>query len=128
MATRLNPAGLAKVRQNLTPLALKGAGAAVEVAQDKLTGPGSGRQYPGLPNRSSAEGEYPAEQSGDLRDSMAAEAVGEGRALFGPIHNPPPYVRDLHFKPPSDGGRPFMDDLFYDRDIHRAVRAAVGAK
>lgn len=139
MAFRPNPAGLASLRDRLTAVALKGAEAAVEVSRDKLSGPGSGRQYAGLPNRSSAPHEYPAEQTGDLLRSMDARAEGEGRAVFGPINSPPPEagylhfssaadIVGLHFRPPDDGGRPFMDDLLHDRDVQNAVKRAVGAK
>lgn len=125
---RVNPAGLASLRVRLTAVALRGAEVAVDVARDKLSGPGSGRQYARLPNRSSAEGEYPAEQSSRLRDSIDAEGAGSLRARWGALRNAPGYVMTLHFKPPDMGGRPFMDDLLQDRDVHRAVRAAIGVK
>ena len=129
---RVNPAGLAKVRAALTPAALSGAQAAADVLRDKLSGPGSGRQHPSLPNRSSSPGEYPAEQTGALRDSIAAEPAVEGRARFGPIHDPPveagylhfssgQELALLHFRAPDMGGRPFMDDARQDRDIHAAA-------
>lgn len=125
---RVNPTGLAQLRQHLTALALQGAEAAAEVSRDKLSGEGSGVHYARLPNRSSTEREYPAEQTGALRDSLAAEPAGPLRARFGVIHNPPPYAVPLHFKPPDAGGRPFMDDLLQDRDVHRAVRQVTGVK
>ncbi|MHA0045377.1 hypothetical protein [Deinococcus sp. PEB2-67] len=125
---RVNPAGLASLRVRLTAVALRGAEAAADVARDKLSGPGSGRQHARLPNRSSAEGEYPAEQSSRLRDSIDAEGAGSLRARWGALRNVPGYVMALHFKPPDMGGRPFMDDLLQDRDVHRAVRTAMGVK
>lgn len=125
---RVNPAGLASLRVRLTAVALRGAEAAADVARDKLSGPGSGRQYARLPNRSSAEGEYPAEQSSRLRDSLGAEGAGSLRARWGALRNVPGYAVALHFKPPDMGGRPFMDDLLQDRDVHRAVRAAMGVR
>ena len=102
--------------------------AAADVLQEKLSGGGSGAQYPGQPNRSSAEGEYPAEQTGQLRDSIGARRAGELRVEFGSIIDPPDHNLDLHFKPPDQGGRPYMDDALYDRDIHAAIKEALGAK
>ncbi len=121
MSFRFNPAELAALKVRLGTVALAGAEGAVEPLQEKLTGAGTGRKYAPLPNRSSAQGEYPAEQSGALRESIAAAEAGEMRAQFGPINNPPDYVEKLHFKPPSDGGRPFMDDALQDRDIRAGV-------
>ena len=125
---RVNPAGLDSLRARLTPLALAGAQAAADVAREKLSGPGSGRQHARLPNRSSAEGEYPAEQSSRLRDSIDAEGAGSLRARWGALRNVPGYAVALPFKPPDMGGRPFMDDLLQDRDVHRAVRTAMGVR
>ncbi|MFC4428032.1 hypothetical protein [Deinococcus navajonensis] len=133
---KINPAGLAKLRGALGQVALAGAEGAAEVLRDKLSGEGSGRQYSGLPNRSSSEREYPAEQSGALRDSIAAEPAEEARARFGPIKSPPveagylhfsnaQEMALLHFRPPDMGGRPFMDDALHDRDIHKAALDAV---
>ncbi|WP_019584678.1 hypothetical protein [Deinococcus apachensis] len=125
---KVSAAGLGQLRQQLTGLALKGAEAAADTLREKLSGGGGGAQYAGQPNRSSREGEYPAEQTGRLRDSMDARQAGEMRAEFGSIIDPPEYVADLHFKAPEEGGRPFMDDALYDQDVHRAVREAVGVK
>lgn len=123
---RLNVGGMAHLKRQLSAKALDGAQAASEALREKLSGEGSGRHYSGLPNRSSREQEYPAEQTGQLRDSIAARQAGELRAEFGPVDNPPEYVGDLHFKPPDLGGRPFLDDAAQDRDIRRAITDAVG--
>ena len=120
MAT-VNRVGLAELKRRLSPVALAGAQGGAEVLAEKLSGPGSGRQYPGLPNRSSAEGEYPAEQEGDLLGSVDAQPAGEAAAVFGLINNPPAHAIALHSRPPDMGGRPVMDDARHDRDIHRAI-------
>lgn len=119
---RINPAGILQLQVRLTPRALQMAEAAAEVLREKLSGAGSGVQYPGLPNRSSAEHEYPAEQSGELAGSIQARASPDrpGFAEFGSIDGPA-YAAMLHFKPPEAGGRPFMDDARQDRDIHAAM-------
>ncbi|WP_407570729.1 hypothetical protein [Deinococcus altitudinis] len=119
---RINPAGLAQLQARLAPRALRAAEAAAEVLKAKLEGAGSGRQYPSLPNRSSNENEYPAEQSGELARSIQAR-ISPGRpgfAEFGSIDGPA-YAAVLHFKPPDAGGRPFMNDAQHDRDIHAAI-------
>ncbi len=118
---RIHPAGLALLKVRLAPLALRGAEAAVPVLKAKLEGAGSGRQYPGLPNRSSAEHEYPAEQSGELARSIKARPSSRpGFAEFGSIDGPE-YVAILHARPPDAGGRPFMLDARVDRDIQKAI-------
>lgn len=124
---RINDFGLAKLRERLTPLALRGAEQAAEVLREKLSGEGSGRKYASLPNRSSSEHEYAAEQSGRLKASVGAKKTECG-ASFGLIDNVPSYAAALHFKPPSDGGRPVIDDALHDRDIHQAFVDAIGGK
>ena len=125
-----SPGGKAALTQALGQRALLGAQAGAAVLAEKLGGEGSGTQYPGQPNRASAQGEYPAEQTGELRRSIAARPDPErpGAAQFGPLDDPPDYVAALHFKPPDDGGRPFLDDALQDRDVRRAVLDAVRGK
>ncbi|SMB85789.1 hypothetical protein [Deinococcus hopiensis] len=122
----LNRAGVAQHKEQLTLKVLKAAEAAADVLREKLSGGGSGTQYPGQPNAASTEGEYPAEQTGRLRESIGARSAGLLRAEFGSIHDPPDYNVDLHFKPPDQGGRPYMDDALHDRDIHVVIRVAMG--
>lgn len=51
----------------------------VKHVRDKiLGGPKSGRHYSGLPNQSSAPGEYSANQSGDLLNSIDFSVIGGG--------------------------------------------------
>lgn len=127
MAT-LNRGGLERFRQSLSPLALRGAEAAADVLREKLSGPGTGVHYPGQPNPSSREGEYPAEQTSRLVGTIAARPAGPGQAQFGAIDDPPDCLGDFHFKPPGEGGRPFMDHALADADIHQAVSTALGLK
>lgn len=122
---RVNPAGLAKLRARLTPLALAGAQAAADVARDKLSGPGSGLQYARLPNRSSAEGSTPPSRAA----ACGTVSTRRGREPARPLGRPAQRPRVRHgaaLQTPDMGGRPFMDDLLQDRDVHRAVRAAMG--
>lgn len=103
--------------RRVTMAAAKGGAAEL---REKLSGAGSGTHHPGQPNPSSAEGEYPAEQQGDLRDSIKPVPLGGTRSAFGSVDGPG-YVLALHYKPPGEGGRPFLDDAKHDRGIHRAM-------
>lgn len=118
---KLHRNGMQALRVSLGHVALAGTSGGASTLRDKLSGEGSGVHYAGQPRRSSAESEYPAEQTGELRDSIAAQPAGPEAARFGPLHDPPDYLTALHGKPPSDGGRPFMLDALHDRDIHQAV-------
>lgn len=118
------PGAAAQVAARFTRVTLAGAEGGAEALSGKLSGPGSGRQYVGLPNRSSAEREYPAEQFGGLLESIGAKPLEGIASGFGSIDGPE-YVAALHFKPPDAGGRPFLDDALYDRDVHGAVLNAI---
>lgn len=52
------------------------------VRDGMLTGAKSGRHYPGLPNQSSAPGEYSAVQSGDLLNSVNYRMSGDYLAIY----------------------------------------------
>lgn len=51
--------------------------------QGMRDGPQTGRIYPRLPRQSSAPGEYPAIQSGQLVGSLGYDVVGSNRLEFG---------------------------------------------
>ena len=116
----INPAGFAQLQARLQARALEAATAAAEELGRKLEGEGTGIHWPSLPRRSSRPGEYPAEQTGELRRSVGSRTRGQHAAEFG-LLNPPAYAALLHFKPPSAGGRPVMDMALADADIQRAV-------
>lgn len=120
-----NPAGMAQLRQMLTAQALKGAQAGAAVLADKLSREGSGIHHPGLPNRSSRPGEYPARQTGDLQNSIAARAAGDLKAEFGPLDNPPPEAYFMQILPPEMGGRDYMGLAYGDEDVRAAVLEGV---
>lgn len=65
----------------------------------------SGMHYRGNPAQSSAPGEYPQEQLGDYRRSIAAVPVSWNFHVFGPISDPPEHAFWLEVLPPQDGGR-----------------------
>lgn len=118
---KLNPVGMAELQRRLQQRAVHAAHEAAEVLRAKLGGEGSGVHYAGLPRRSSAPGEYPAKQTGELQASVGSRPR-KGGAEFG-LLDAPPYTAALHFKPPAAGGRPVMDMALADDDIQRAVRS-----
>ncbi|GHG21481.1 hypothetical protein GCM10017784_11220 [Deinococcus indicus] len=121
---RVRPGAAGQLRDVLRRVTLAAAEGGAATLREKLSGPGSGTYHPGQPNQSSAPGEYPAEQSGAVRDSVMAVPIGDTRSAFGSVDGPA-HVIPLHFKPPDAGGRPFMDDAKHDRDIHAGMRDAV---
>lgn len=120
-----NPAGMAQLRQVLTAQALKGAQAGAAELRGKLGQAGSGVHYAGQPNRSSAKGEYPARQTGDLQNSIAAREAGDLKAEFGPLDNPPPEAYFMQILPPDQGGRDYMGLAYGDEDVRAAVLKGV---
>ena len=95
------------------------AGAANKL-QEKLSQEGSGMHHEGNPNRSSAPGEYPAEQTRALRDSVNILQMGPFEVAFG-VFDAPDYALKLEYEPPSRGGRPFMSMALVDPEIHQAA-------
>ena len=125
MPFKPNAAGMAQLKQALTARALKGAQAGAAVLADKLSQEGSGIHHPGLPNRSSRPGEYPARQTGDLQNSIAAREAGTLRAEFGPLNDPPPEAYFMQILPPDQGGRDYMGLAYGDEDVRAAVLKGV---
>lgn len=61
---------------------LAGAEIVKRVRDGMTTGPKSGRHYPGLPNQSSAPGEYSAVQTADLLNSVNYRVSGGYLAIY----------------------------------------------
>lgn len=73
---KLDPRHMLTVRKVLAPKVAAAAEVKRQALFDALSpGPRSGIQYPQLPRQSSAPGENPQYQSGDLRDMVGAEKV-----------------------------------------------------
>lgn len=125
MPFRPDPRGMQELGRRLSLLALKGAEAGAEVLKDKLSQAGSGPLYPGQRNPASVSGEYPAMQTGALRDSIAARATEDGHAEFGPINDPPQEALLMQVLPPDQGGRYYLDLAQADVDVRDAVLKAV---
>lgn len=97
------------------------AEASANFLRDRLAGPGTGVQHPGLPNRSSTPDEYPAEQSGDLLESIDARPAGRLTEAVGAF-DAPMHAFKLEF---MDDGRPWASKAVHDPENHDAMNAAV---
>jgi hypothetical protein len=98
---------------------------AAEALKENLSlGQRSGRQYPNLPNRSSAVGEFPQYQTGALYNSIAKRKTRDGYDV-GSINNPPPEAVYLEFREPSRGGRPWLSSTLEDPETHRRINEAI---
>lgn len=101
MSLELDPAleGLmdARVLRLMGAAALEGA---VILEANLGSTSGGGVQYPNLPNRSSAPGEFPTRQSGELQSGVTAEQ-GAGLDARVVIHDDPGKLLGLEFSPPS---------------------------
>lgn len=91
-----------------------------QFAREKLSGSGSGIHYVGLPNTSSLPSEYPAEQTGELLNSVDNWFVAGDGWVFG-LHDAPIEAVMLEFKPVGMGGRPLMMQMFADTELHTTI-------
>ncbi|WP_179944618.1 hypothetical protein [Deinococcus radiopugnans] len=108
--------------------------------REKLDRPGSGTHHPGLPNPSSAPGEYPAEQSGDLVRAIGHEAVDAFHQRAGALNSVAPVPVEafaLEFpSPPSSpvkrstqhGARPWASKALLDSELRQWLREAVSKR
>ena len=89
--------------------------------RERLSHSGSGEQHAGLPNRSSAGGEYPAQQFGALHDSIDARAIGP--LLYGVgSFDAPDEAHLLENRPPSEGGRPWLSKALVDPEFREKIK------
>ncbi|WP_161881940.1 hypothetical protein [Deinococcus alpinitundrae] len=100
-----------------------GAEEAAAFLREKLEGAGTGNKWPGLPNTSSAPGEYPAEQSGKLLKSIDAQPMGQFWA-FGSF-NAPVEAFALEYPAPGRTARPWLSKMLADPDARERVMHAM---
>lgn len=96
----------------------------VKRAHDGIVSGGkSGRHYPGLPNQSSAPGEYSANQSGDLLNSINYRMSGE----FLSIYATSGHAGYQEYGTSKMGARPNLKKAIEESDgvIHSLIDAAV---
>ena len=132
-----NPAFRAALDARLTRLLEEAALAgALQLEENLNSTMGTGVQYPFLPNRSSAPGEYPTFQTGALRRGVGAER-GPGITSLVVIHDARGKLLGLEFSPPSEnpnrvgaprrhsGGRAMVWRTMSDADTHARMLAAM---
>lgn len=103
MAVTINPnlaAELAARHKRLMEAAAEEAAVALTENLSSTTH-GTGVHWGTLPHRSSAPGEYPVMQSGDLRDGVTSEST-DGTAAKVVIEDDLEKLIQLEFAPPSD--------------------------
>lgn len=100
-----------------------GAEEAAGFLREKLDQPGTGNKWPGLPNTSSAPGEYPAFQRGKLLDSIDAQPSGQFWA-FGSF-NAPPEAFGLEYPAPGRVARPWLSKALSDFELRERVFEAM---
>lgn len=102
-----NPNLKAELIKDLSPRIQHAAEAGAAVLRENVSaGARSGVHYPNLPRRSSAAGEFPQEQEGDLRASVDANPTNNPLVwevgFFGDDQGK---LNNLEYAPPSRGGR-----------------------
>jgi hypothetical protein len=90
---------------------------------ENLSGGRSGKQHQGLPNRSSVEGEFPAEQFGDLKDSIDARQEGALEWGVGSYDSPDEAYK-LEFYEPSNGGRKWLSKTLENPTVQEDMTRA----
>lgn len=121
----LIPGALDLLTQDVDKRIQAAASIAASITKAHLDEPGMGIHWPGLPNPSSARGQYPARQFGPLQDSIGNERAGVARYYVGSIHNPPPEAHYMEFKPVKMGGRPWLSKSMEDPQTHQEMNRAV---
>jgi hypothetical protein len=128
MKVTLNPQGIAQVRDRIRQAIEEASLAAAEQLDENTSaGSRSGRQYPRLPRRSSAPGEYPQEQFGNLNDSIdvrdGEHDLQKRPGFYGENQGK---LIGLEFKPASKGGRKPAMRTMESPETHQRMRDAAG--
>ena len=82
-----------------------------KVELEVLSKGGSGKKYKRLPNRSSAPGETPAPQSGNLRQDWNDETLIEGNRVTSRLKSNVKYARWLEDGTKKMAKRPFVNPI-----------------
>ncbi|MGL5005441.1 MAG: hypothetical protein ACRDAM_21155 [Casimicrobium sp.] len=129
----LRPGFNAAIIAHLEPKLERGATRAALIIVDRLDQPGSGVKYSSLPNRSSAPGEYPARQSGELINSIDAREIALASFGVGSF-NAPDQAWYLEFDPPGapgferstdSGVRQWLSRTMEDAEVQAAITQEV---
>ena len=93
-----------------------------ELHANLAAGERSGRKYPNLPRTSSAFGEFPQEQFGDLRDSVKSWRINPLRYAMG-FQNAPDYALDIE-QSRAPLANTFEDPMTQAKMLHHALEGA----
>lgn len=101
MSHTINPNLAAEMRARGVTLLTAAADEAADILQANLSSGshGTGVHYPRLPNRSSAEGEMPVMQSGELASGVTSQRTESGAQVV--INDDLGKLLGLEFSPPS---------------------------
>lgn len=98
---------------------------ALTLYENLEAGERSGIQYFFLPRQSSAAGEFPQEQSGDLRASIASWQIAPLKFGMGFKNNVPEYAIDIEYAPSDQGGRAPLALTFESVLTHARMMAGI---
>ena len=118
----LNEAVLTAHLERLLERRADGGGAyLVEV----MSHPGEGTMHPGNVNPSSLQGEYPAIQTAALIESIDVRKARRLAFAIGSFADQNAvgfeHAVELESRPPSQGGRAFLEKALHDPEMHAAI-------
>ncbi len=127
MASYENPRLRAELTRALQIMLREAATAGMDRLKDNVSGQGrTGIKYAHLPYRSSAPGEYPTEQEGDLLNDVGFSQTSDPLTwlvgFFGPDQGK---YEALEFLPESEGGRQPLAMTAEDPATHEEMLAAM---
>jgi hypothetical protein len=97
---------------------------------EDLSHPGQGTLHEGNVNTSSMPGDYPAIQTGALIESINVVPAGHLTYAVGSFEDQSAegfaHAVELESRPPSMGGRAFLEKALHDPEIHQAALTGKG--
>ena len=119
----LDPNAMQNIEARVSELLNAAAEEGANVLRDNLSGQGrTGIHWSNLPYPSSAPGEFPTEQFGDLVAGVYWEGTKDPLVKqIGVKDNPLPKLLNLELAPESEGGRKFMYRTFSIPETRQAV-------
>ena len=92
---------------------------------EAMSHPGQGTMHPGNVNPSSLQGEYPAIQTAALVESIDVREAGPLTVAIGSFEDRNAvgfeHAVELESRPPSQGGRAFLEKALHDPGMHAAI-------
>ncbi len=129
MSYTLSPTLLREIERDLEPRIERAAKKGAEILKANVgsTSHGAGRKYSNLPNVSSAPGQFPVRQEGDLEASVQANPSNDPLVWeVGFFGEPLSKLLNLEFAPSSQGGRQPLARVFEDNAVLEEMEKALG--